>query len=119
MEIRLQISLIICIVAFLVLILYLLKKDSLQLKYTILWMITGLILLLMAIFPQTLTFIVGIVGIYDVSNGLFAMAIFFVLIILLSITSIVSKLKTQNKKLVQANALLEKRVRELEKVLNK
>lgn len=77
-------------------------------------MLTGLVLLVVAIFPEVMQSISAIVGIYDVTNGLFAVSLFFILCILLSITSIVSKLTKQNKELVQATAILEKRVRELE-----
>lgn len=87
----------------------------LRLKYIILWILTGLTLMIISLFPEVMRNITNAVGIFDVTNGLFAIALLFVLCMLLSITSIVSKLTEQNKRLAQANALLEKRVRELEK----
>lgn len=119
MSIKLQITLIICIVLFFCAIIHLLRKDALRLKYSFLWILTGIVLLIVGIFPGVMNWITSVVGIYDVTNGLFAIALFFILCMLLSITSIVSKLTNKNKDLTQSNALLEKRVRELENANNR
>ncbi len=97
------------------LIFSLLKRKTLSLKYTLLWIFGGFGMGILLIFPEILNWIIHIVGIKLASNGLFAMILFFVLIILISITSIVSKQSDHIKRLVQDNALLEKRIRELEK----
>ena len=72
-------------------------------------------MLVVVIFPIIMEEITRILGIVDVTNALFALMLFFVLIILMSITGIVSKMNERNRKLIQECALLEKRVRELEK----
>lgn len=115
MEIRLQITLIVIIILFFIYTLFLLRKNALVLRYTLLWLFTACLLLILILFPQSLTFIVHSVGIYSEMNGLFAIGILFILIILMSLTSIVSKMKNQNKVLTQNCALLEKRIRELER----
>lgn len=97
------------------LIFSLLKRKTLSLKYTLLWIFGGFGMGILLIFPEILNWIIHIVGIKLASNGLFAIILFFVLIILISITSIVSNQSDHIKRLVQDNALLEKRIRELEK----
>lgn len=72
-------------------------------------------MLIIAIFPNIMIRITHLLGVIDVTNGLFALILFFILIILMSLTGIVSKMKEKNKQLIQQCALLEKRVRELEK----
>ena len=114
MSLKLQITLIICIAFFFIAIICLLRKNALSLRYSILWIVMGLVLLIVGIFPEIIDKVTAFIGVYDVTNGLFALALFFVLCMLLSITSIVSRLAEKNKELTQANALLEKRVRELE-----
>ena len=47
-------------------------------------------------------------------NGLFIIGIGFIVMILMAITSIVSKQNKKIRTLIQDNAILEKRVRELE-----
>jgi len=114
-NIILQVSLIIGIVMYFILLFYFIKKESLNLKYTLLWILSGMIMLLLVIFPNIMKVIITILGIVDVTNGLFALMLFFVLIILMSITGIVSKMNERNRKLIQGCALMEKRIRELEK----
>jgi len=113
-NIVLQISLIIGILIYFYILFYLIKRKSLNLKYTLLWMLSGLIMLIVAIFPSVMINVTRILGIIDVTNGLFALILFFILIILMSITGIVSNMKERNRQLIQQCAILEKRVRELE-----
>lgn len=113
-SISLRICLVIALIFYFVIILALLKRKSLLLKYTLLWMLSGMGMIILIVFPQLLNFVVLLVDIKSPVNGLFAFGIFFILLILMSITSIVSKQSEKIKLLVQDNALLEKRIRELE-----
>lgn len=111
----LRIFLFIALILYFFLIVLFLKRKSLSLKYTLLWIFAGIMMGLLLIFPQLLNFVIAIVDIKSAMNGLFALSIFFILILLMSITSIVSKQSGQIKSLAQYNAFLEKRIRELEK----
>ncbi|MCI8341778.1 MAG: DUF2304 domain-containing protein [Firmicutes bacterium] len=114
MNIRLRISLIIGIVIYFLVLLKLLKNNRLNLKYTLLWMFTGIVLFIMALLPDVVLFFTKSVGIVEATNGLFAIMIFCILMILISITAIVSKLNDKSKRLIQTVALLEKRLRDVE-----
>lgn len=70
---------------------------------------------ILVLFPGLLDAFVKAVGIETPMYGLFVFAIFFILIIAMSLTAIVSKQTERIKDLAQDNAVLEKRVRELEK----
>lgn len=111
---RLRMSLLIAVVCYFVLILLLLKRKSISLKYTLLWMAAGVIMGVMVIWPQTLSYIISIIGIQGNMNGLFILMIAFVIVILMSITAIVSKQSEKIKLLSQTIAMQEKRIRELE-----
>lgn len=113
-SIKLQITMLIAVGLYFLIVFRLLKKKTLNLKYTLLWLASGIIMLTLAIFPQILGWFAALVGIYEPTNALFAFMFFCVIIILMSITAIVSKLNEKSKRLVQSIALLEKRVRELE-----
>lgn len=120
MDIRLQIFLISFTVLFLLVILYLLKKKKLNLKYTLLWILTGVVMLVLTIFPDIVTNIAMLIGMAASTNLVFFMEGIFVLAILLSLTVIVSRLSNKVYRLTQTQALLEKRVRDLEaQLLNK
>lgn len=117
MNVVLRTFLVIGILVYFYILLYLIKKNRLNLKYTLLWIFSGLIMLVVVIFPTIMRSIIRLLGIASFTNGLLSLTIFFIIIILMSITGIVSKMKEDNKKLIQKSALLEKRVREIEKQL--
>ena len=94
----------------------LLKRKNLNLKYTLLWLFSGIVMLVLALFPQILSWVSELVGIYTPTNALFAFTFFCVIIILMSLTAIVSKLNEKSKRLIQSLALMDKRIRELEKI---
>lgn len=114
MDSTLRVILIIVIIVYFAGLFNLLIKKKLILKYTLLWLFVGLIMLLAVIFPRPVESFMHILGIVELTNGLFAIAILGLVIIAVSITSIVSSLNERIRKLIQVNAILEKRVRELE-----
>lgn len=117
MNTSLRVAISIALFAYYACILYFLKKKSLTLKYTLLWLFTGFLMVLVVIFPQTLARILRWMGVAALTNGLFGIVCFALLIILLSITSIVSIMNEKLRRLVQQCAMYEKRIRELEKKL--
>lgn len=110
----LRVFLFVAVIIYFALILFFLKKRALMLKYTLLWIFSGISMTVLIAFPQVLDWLIYIVDIKSPVNGLFAFAIFFVMIILMSLTSIVSKQNHKIKTLIQEVAILEKRIRELE-----
>lgn len=114
MNSTLQIVFIFGIFVFLGTILYFLRRNSVSLKYVLLWLLSALIMLIISITPGLLVHIADILGFEVASNALFSILLGFTITILFSITIIISKQSTRIKTLVQTCALFEKRVRELE-----
>lgn len=112
--IRLKEVLIVAMILFFIIVLHLLKNKRLALKYTLLWLLTGVVLLLLAIFPQLLVWFAELVGVQSGMNMLYIVLIAFILMIIMSLTSIVSGQTDRIRKLAEANALLEERIRGLE-----
>lgn len=111
----LRISLVLIVIIYFALVLLLLKKRAISLKYTLLWLLAGFVMGIMVIWPQTLVMSIRIIGIEDNMNGLFVISIGFLIAIAMALTSIVSRQTEKIRSLVQTIAMLEKRVRELEK----
>lgn len=111
---QLKIVLTAAIAAFFIIVLMLLKRRRLALKYTLLWLLTGIVMLVLVSFPELLLLIARASGIQSVMNTLYMMLLAFVLILLMMLTSIVSKQTERIRDLAQSNALLEERLRELE-----
>lgn len=115
LPLTLQITLIIAVISYFVLIFIFLKHKSLSLKYTLLWLFAGLIMAIMVVFPSSLYYIRRLLSIESSMNCLFIIVIAFLLAILMSLTSIVSKQTERIKTLIQQQAIMEKRIRDLEK----
>lgn len=115
---RLQAILIIAIILYFFIILHFLKNKALELKYTLIWLLAGLVMLLLVVFPQIMTRTIRFLGIQSNMNGLYIALIAFIIMILMTLTSIVSRLDFKTKMLIQETALLEKRVRDLEQKVN-
>lgn len=111
----LRIFLFVVILIYFFIIINLLRKKSLNLRYSLIWLASGFVLMVLIVFPKLIYVFSEFVGIATPVNTVFVVEGIFILLILLSLTTIVSHFNERNRKLVQTVALLEKRIRELEK----
>ena len=112
---HLRITLIIVVISYFIVILYFLKQKALNLKYTLLWLVAGAVMGVLVVGPELLTRTLRLFGIPDNMDGLFLFCIGFIVLILLSLTSIASRQNRKLRTLTQELAILDKRVRDLEK----
>lgn len=112
---HLRVTLIIVVISYFLVILYFLKQKALNLKYTLLWLVAGFVMGVLVVVPELLTRIIRLFGIQDNMNGLFLFCIGFIILILLSLTSIASRQNRKLRTLTQELAILDKRVRDLER----
>lgn len=110
----LQITLSIAIICYFILILYYLKKRMLELKYTLLWLVAGAVMGVMIFFPEALVRFTRRLGIESNMNGLYVLCIAFIIALLMTLTSIVSRQQMKIRTLIQELGMMEKRIRELE-----
>ncbi len=101
------------------LIIWLIKNNKIEVKYSIIWLAFSATMIAFSM-CNYLVFVLGdILGVVDPVNFIFLTQIIFILLILLSVTAVISGFSRKIKRLAQANALLEKRVRELEDKISK
>lgn len=112
---RLSIFLWLALVLYFLCILHLIKKGNLALKYSLMWLFSGIVILFIVLFPSTFNFLMEQIGIVNPSNGLFAICTFLILVMLLAVTSIISKMNNKIKTLTQLLGMAEKRIRDLER----
>lgn len=115
MSLRLQIIVGVIIVLSILTIGNMVRKKKLDLKYALVWLLVGCIVLIFDIFPGLLSVISEAVGIGIPVNMLFFLGFLFSLLIIFTLTVAVSKMSERVKRLTQELALLEKRLREQEK----
>ena len=110
-----RVILLVGVLIYLIIIIFLMKKGRMSLKYSLVWFASGMVLLVCAMFPQIICFFTNLIGIYSEVNSVFFVGVCFLLLIILSLTSIASGQSERIRTLVQTQAMLEKRVRELER----
>ncbi|MBR3524701.1 MAG: DUF2304 domain-containing protein [Lachnospiraceae bacterium] len=114
MSLPLRIFALILVILYLISILVLVKKNKLLLRYSLLWFFAGAVMLVIVIWPGLLFWAAGLLNIEVPANGLFGICILLGIILMISFTVVISDFSAKIKTLVQNQALLEERIRELE-----
>ena len=102
-------------VVLLVVVFELIRRNRLQERYALLWIATGVVLLVLSVWRGAINTLAGLVGVSYAPALLFAVATVFAIVMLLHYSTVISRLVTRNTELAQAVALLEERVRRLER----
>ncbi len=110
----LQLFLLLAITLYFFALVHFSRRKRVEPKYMLLWIISGVMMIALTLFPALLNRVSRFLGIYDPTNALFAIVLFCVIIILMALTAILSHHNADIIRLVQENALLEQRIRELE-----
>ena len=112
---RIQV-LIVMVAAFLLVgVLELVRRRRLLERYALLWLLSSIVLLALAIWRDALNEIANQVGVAYPPNALFIVGFGFVLWLLLHFSVAISRLNDQSKILAQRLALLEERLRGVER----
>ena len=109
--VRISIAASIASLLLILVVLELIRGRRLKERYALLWLVTGLVLLVLSIWRNGLNTIARWLGVSSYPPAiLFAAAILFVIVVLLHYSTVLSKLADQNTLLAQRLALLEQRV---------
>jgi hypothetical protein len=114
MQTRMQIVAILCAAALLLIVLEMVRRRRLMERYALLWMLSAVVILGLAIWQEALNVIARQMGIISAPNALFFVAVAFILLLLLHFSAAMSRLSDQTKVLAQRQALLEERLQQAE-----
>jgi hypothetical protein len=110
---RVSIASAIASVLLLLVVFELIRSRRLRERYALLWLLTGVVLLVLSLWRDGLNTIAGWFGISGYPPAiLFAVAILFILLVLLHYSTVISRLSDESMILAQRLALLEERLRE-------
>lgn len=115
MEPRLQIVAIVGAVGLLLVVLDMVRRRALMERYALLWLLSSVVILGLAVWEDALTTLARQIGIVSAPNALFFVAVGFILLLLLHFSAAVSRLTDQSKVLAQHQAMLEQQVRDLQR----
>jgi hypothetical protein len=109
-----RVSLVAAVAALILLaiILELIRSRRLQERYAILWLVTGAVMFVLAIWRGGLSKIADLAGIAYPPSALFVLVSLFILAVLLHYSTVISRLSDQSKILAQRLALLERELEE-------
>ena len=107
---RISIAATVASILLILVVLELIRSRRLRERYALLWLATGVVLLVLSAWRDALNTIAGWVGAGYPPAVLFAVGILFILLVLLHYSTVISKLADQNVILAQRLALLENRV---------
>jgi hypothetical protein len=115
MDARLQIVAITGAVGLLLVVLDMVRRRALMERYALLWLLSSLVILGLAIWQDALNVLARGIGIVSAPNALFFVAVAFILLLLLHFSAAVSRLTDQSKVLAQHQAMLDQQIRELQR----
>lgn len=84
----------------------LLRSRKLREKYAALWVIVGLMIIILALFPGLLNWLARLVGVQVPANLLFALAIFLLLGVCLQLSLEISRVEDKTRVLAEHIAIL-------------
>ena len=91
--------------AFMALVLELIRRDRLQERFSVVWFVAGLGMLVGAAFPGLLTFVADAMGVRDTNVALFSIVLLFLLGLALNFSVTMSRQAAQITRLAQERAL--------------
>lgn len=92
----------------------LVRRRALSERYSLLWLLTGSVLIGLSVWRGALELVARALGIYYAPSALLLVAVGFILLILLHYSLVISKLTERTKDLAQQYAILAARLEELE-----
>jgi hypothetical protein len=114
MQARIQLVAIVGATVLLLAVLEMVRRRRLMERYALLWILSAVVLLALAIWSSALASISHAIGVVYPPNALFFVAIGFILLLLLHFSSAVTRLSDQSETLAQRQALLDDRLRRQE-----
>lgn len=111
MPLNLRLGVLIIAIILAVVVIRILHKGRIPVKYSLLWGLGVLILLFLAIFPNALIKVANLVGFQTVSNMVIGVLLVILFFITMSLTVIVSAQKRKITLLVQEISLLKSEIK--------
>ena len=111
MSLRLQIILLVLLAAGFAVIINMVRKRQLELKYVLAWLFADIVLVILVLFPSLIMMITRLLGIKSTMNMIFFLGFLLSLVILFTLTVALSKVTASARRMSQTIAILENKLR--------
>lgn len=115
MNFILQIILIIASTGLFIYIFNMVRIKRLELRYALTWILTSFSFIILSVFPKVLKFVSGVLHIKEPVNTLFLSIIFFLIIIIFTLTLALSRNANRVKTLIQEIGIIKLELEKLKK----
>lgn len=109
MNLNFKIEMILASVALLIIIVFCLKRNSIALKYSIMWMLLPIVFILIVLLSEPMTQLSLWLGFGSLSDLIFVVLFGLLIIFSFALTIVVSKQQKQITKLIQDLSILKKK----------
>ena len=92
-----------------------LKKGRIPIKYSLLWYFSGIIILVVSVFPFSINWLASLIGFKTISNFVIGIIISLLLFLTMSLTIITAGQKKKITLLIQEVSTLKEKISQLEK----
>jgi hypothetical protein len=99
----------------LLVVIELIRRNHLKERYSLIWLVTAVVLIVFSVWRRLLDVVARFFGIYYPPSFLFLIAILFLIVLLLHFSTILSSLSEQNRRLAQELAILKTKIEKEEK----
>lgn len=96
-------------------IIELMRRSTLRERHAVWWFVGGVLALIVAVFPQTLTWAASVLGVVVPANLVFFVAIALLFLVSLQYGAELTRVEAKLRTLAEQSAFHERRLRELEK----
>lgn len=109
MSLELTITSIVFLLLIILVIINLVKKENISIKYSFVWLLPCVLLLIFTLVPGFLEWTTKLLGFQTGSNMVFALIIGFLMVVALALTVIVSRQNEKIRLLIQEVSLLKEK----------
>lgn len=111
MTLKAQVLLIAFLLVVLAIIINMIKKRQLELKYTLTWMTCDIVLIILILFPELMQRMANALGIHSPMNMIFLLGFLFSLIIIFTLTVALSRTTAKVRKMAQTLAIMQEDIK--------
>ena len=110
MSLRLQLGIIFVMLVVAGSIVHFLRRKSIDFRYALAWLFVDFVIIILAIFPQAMVWLSGILGVASPVNMVLFVGLCLALVVVFSLSMTVSRLADKVRKLSQEIAIIRKDV---------
>lgn len=108
MSLRLQLGIIFAMLVVAGIIVHFLRRKSIDFRYALAWLFVDFVIIILAIFPQTMVWLSRVLGVASPVNMILFVGLCLALVVIFSLSMTVSRLADKVRKLSQEIAIIRK-----------